>query len=245
MRLSQMQIIQFVTEDLQIKHPSSLRVPFFLFILLLSACSKPNKASEDSSEEEVGVVEQTAEDKQKIILFFGNSITAGYQLNIDQAFPALLQQKIDSLELGYRCINAGLSGETSAGGDSRINWVLQTVPDIFFLELGANDGLRGLSLEETPQNLQSIIDQVTQVNPDVKVVIAGMMVPPNLGEDYSKEFAQIFPKLASKNEATLIPFILEGVAGNPELNLEDGIHPTPEGHEIVAGTVWKYLKPLL
>ncbi|MEM6642710.1 MAG: arylesterase [Bacteroidota bacterium] len=240
-----MQIIQFVTEDLQIKHPSSLRVPFFLFILLLSACSKPNKASEDSSEEEVGVVEQTAEDKQKIILFFGNSITAGYQLNIDQAFPALLQQKIDSLELGYRCINAGLSGETSAGGDSRINWVLQTVPDIFFLELGANDGLRGLSLEETPQNLQSIIDQVTQVNPDVKVVIAGMMVPPNLGEDYSKEFAQIFPKLASKNEATLIPFILEGVAGNPELNLEDGIHPTPEGHEIVAGTVWKYLKPLL
>lgn len=218
-----------------------------LLLLIMFACSpsQEKKESETPEAEVSANTETTREEERKVILFFGNSITAGYQLDMDQAFPALIQEKIDSLGLNYHCINAGLSGETSAGGDSRIEWVLRTVPDIFFLELGANDGLRGLPLEETPKNLQSIIDQVKAVYPDVKVIIAGMMVPPNLGEDYITQFQNIFPELAKDNNATLIPFLLDGVAGDSELNLEDGIHPTPEGHEIVAETVWEYLKPML
>ncbi|WP_421762914.1 arylesterase [Ekhidna sp.] len=221
-----------------------------LFILIfLVACGSPGEStSEKKTDQAVPSEVETEKDnanEEKVILFFGNSITAGYQIDMDQAFPALIQQKIDSLGLNYKTINAGLSGETSAGGKSRIEWVLRTVPDIFFLELGANDGLRGLSLEETPKNLQAIIDAVKKENPDVKIIIAGMMVPPNLGGDYTQKFQRIFPDLAKKNDAIYIPFLLEGVAGNPELNLSDGIHPTPEGHEIVAETVWDYLLPLL
>lgn len=218
-----------------------------LFLVLLISCSPANESpNSDSvterSKSESSVIEETTE---KVILFFGNSITAGYQLDMDQAFPALIQKRIDSLGMNYKTINAGLSGETSAGGESRIGWVLRTVPDIFFLELGANDGLRGLPLNETIKSLQAIIDAVKKENPDVKIIIAGMMVPPNLGEDYTNQFKNMFPDLAKKNDATYIPFLLEGVAGIPELNLRDGIHPTPEGHEIVAETVWEYLSPLL
>lgn len=220
----------------------------FLLVLLIS-CSQASESNSDQSsstetksESEPAQAEVTDE---KVILFFGNSITAGYQLDMDQAFPALIQKRIDSLGLNYKTINAGLSGETSAGGQSRIGWVLRTIPDIFFLELGANDGLRGLPLDETVKSLQAIIDAVKKENPDVKVIIAGMMVPPNLGDDYTNQFKNIFPDLAKKNDAIYIPFLLEGVAGIPELNLSDGIHPTPEGHEIVAETVWQHLFPIL
>lgn len=214
-------------------------------LILSCTTSEENKAS--NSKEEATEISKKEEDtkNKKAILFFGDSITAGYQLDMDQAFPALIQTRLDSLGINYRSVNAGLSGETSAGGKSRIGWVLRTVPDIFFLELGANDGLRGLPLEETPQNLQAIIDEVKKVNPDVKIIIAGMMVPPNLGQEYSNQFQNVFSDLAKKNDATLIPFLLEGVAGIPELNLSDGIHPTPEGHQILAETVWNYLEPLL
>lgn len=218
-----------------------------LSMCLLWSCGTPAeqqqaKTPQTSVQDEVS---QAVVTPDKIILFFGNSITAGYQLAIDQAFPAVIQEKLDSLGFGYRVVNAGLSGETTAGGKSRIDWVLRTVPDIFVLELGANDGLRGLPLEETPKNLQSIIDAVKKVNPEVKIVIAGMQVPPNLGQNYTSGFASIFPEIARINSAILIPFILDGVAGEPELNLEDGIHPTPQGHRIVAETVWEYLFPLL
>ncbi|SNT38163.1 acyl-CoA thioesterase-1 [Ekhidna lutea] len=217
-----------------------------LLTLLLIGCGSTQESGNNESSDQKATKEvQSPAEEKKVILFFGNSITAGYQLDMDQAFPALIQERIDSLGLNYKTINAGLSGETSAGGKSRIEWVLQTVPDIFFLELGANDGLRGLPLDETIKNLQDIIDAVKNENPEVEIIIAGMMVPPNLGQGYSDKFSQIFPKLAEANDATLIPFVLEGVAGNPELNLSDGIHPTPEGHEIVADTVWKYLEPLL
>jgi acyl-CoA thioesterase-1 len=205
-----------------------------------------------SSEQSKSAVNEASEQKEtsnevekRTILFFGNSITAGYQLDMDEAFPAIIQNWIDSLGYKYQVINAGLSGETTAGGKSRIEWVLNTVPDIFILELGANDGLRGLQLEESKKNLQDIIDLVKKANPDVKILLAGMQVPPNLGQDYTKRFQNIFPELARTNDASLIPFILDGVAGDPELNLEDGIHPTPEGHIIVAKTVWKYLETLL
>ncbi|MEO9481856.1 MAG: arylesterase [Ekhidna sp.] len=218
-----------------------------IILTLLFSCGTASESTNEKSETPVDKNEpaQPISDSEKIILFFGNSITAGYQLDMDQAFPALIQEKIDSLGINYKTINAGLSGETSAGGKNRIEWVLRTTPDIFFLELGANDGLRGLPLDQTIQSLQDIIDAVKKENPEVKIIIAGMMVPPNLGEDYTNQFKNIFSDLAQKNEAVYIPFLLEGVAGIPELNLRDGIHPTPEGHEIVAETVWSYLSPLL
>ncbi len=179
------------------------------------------------------------------ILFFGDSLTAGYGLSEEQAFPALVERQLEKRTGNYEVINAGLSGETSAGGNSRIDWVLRQKIDILVLELGANDGLRGLPLEQTRKNLQSIIDKTRAKNPNVQIVIAGMQVPPNLGEDYANGFRKIFPDLAKTNNAVLIPFLLEGVAGDKSLNLPDGIHPNPEGHQIVARNVMKALDETL
>ena len=181
---------------------------------------------------------------RKNIVFFGNSLTAAYQLPPEQGFTALIQQKIDSLGLPYTCVNAGLSGETTADGASRIEWVLQQPVDIFVLELGGNDALRGLPLAESKKNLQLILDKVKDKYPNCKLVVAGMMAPPNLGS-YAKDFHKMFPGIAKANNAALIPFLLEGVGGDPKLNLPDGIHPTAEGHKILAETVWKTLRPLL
>jgi acyl-CoA thioesterase-1 len=180
-----------------------------------------------------------------VILFFGDSLTAGYQLEPSQAFPALIQEKIDALAWNFRVVNAGLSGDTSADGLRRIDWVLRNKVDILFLELGANDALRGIPLDLTARNLQAIIDKVRKKYPGVRIAIAGMQVPPNLGKAYTERFRSIFPELAKSNEAELIPFLLEGVAGEIDLNLTDGIHPSPQGHEILAENVWKVLKPVL
>lgn len=182
---------------------------------------------------------------EKVILFFGDSLTAGYGLSEEQAFPALVEKKLKDNGMNLRVINAGLSGETSAGGRSRIDWILRRPIDVLVLELGANDGLRGLPLDQTRENLQAIIDKTRAKNPDVKIIIAGMMVPPNMGPEYSESFRKIFPQLAEKNNATLIPFLLEGVAGDKELNQPDGIHPNQQGHEIVAENVLEALKPIL
>ncbi len=184
-------------------------------------------------------------DEEKTIIFYGDSLTAGYGLTPEQAFPALVEKYLGEKGHNYKVVNAGVSGETSAGGLSRINWVLNQPVDIFILELGANDGLRGLPLTQTRENLQGIIDRVKAKNPGVKVVVAGMMVPPNMGESYASEFISIFPEIARQNDADLIPFLLEGVAGDPTLNLPDGIHPNPEGQKIVANTVMKVLENLL
>ena len=184
-------------------------------------------------------------EKEKTILFFGDSLTAGYGLTEEQAFPALVEKALNEKGKKVRVINSGLSGETSAGGLTRIDWVLRQPIDIFILELGANDGLRGVPLEETMKNLQAIVDKVKAKNKNVKIVVAGMMVPPNMGEDYSTGFQKIFPELARKNNATLIPFLLEGVAGDEKLNQSDGIHPTVEGHKIVAANVRKVLERIL
>lgn len=181
----------------------------------------------------------------KTILFFGDSLTAGYGLSTAEAFPALVEQKLNKNGKLCKAINAGLSGETSAGGLSRIDWVLKQPVDIFVLELGANDGLRGLPLDQTRKNLQAIINKVKAKNPNVKLVIAGMMVPPNMGNAYTNEFQKIFPELAKKNTATLIPFLLQDVAGKEKLNQADGIHPTAEGHKIVATNVYNVVSKLL
>lgn len=170
----------------------------------------------------------------KTILFFGDSLTAGYGLSVEEAFPALIEKELNKGATKVKAINAGLSGETTAGGLARIDWVLRQPIDIFVLELGANDGLRGLPLDQTRKNLQGIIDKVKAKYPKVKIVMTGMMVPPNMGTKYSNEFKVIYPELAKKNNATLMPFLLEGVAGDEKLNQADGIHPTAKGHEIVA-----------
>ena len=181
----------------------------------------------------------------KRLLFFGNSLTAGYGVEPEEAFPALIGQQIDSLGLGYEVINAGLSGETTAGGRARVGWILRQPVDVFVLELGANDGLRGLPLAATRANLQGIIDTVRARSPQARIVLAGMQIPPNLGQQYARDFRQLYQDLATKNSLVLIPFLLEGVAGDRALNQPDGIHPTPEGHRRVARTVWPVLRPVL
>jgi acyl-CoA thioesterase-1 len=181
----------------------------------------------------------------KNILFFGDSLTAGYGLSTEEAFPALLEKELNKTSQVVKVTNAGLSGETSAGGLSRIDWILRQPVDVFVLELGANDGLRGLPLDQTRKNLQSIIDKVKLKHPDVKLVLAGMMVPPNLGKEYTNEFRNIYPDLAAKNKATLVPFLLDGVAGDEKLNLPDGIHPNIEGHKIVAKNLSRIIGPLV
>lgn len=183
--------------------------------------------------------------QKSIVLFYGNSLTAGYGVDPDQAFPALIGQKIDSAGLNYSVVNAGLSGETTAGGKSRISWVMRQPVSVFVLELGGNDGLRGLPLADTRRNLQAIMDTVRRKSPEATIVLAGMQIPPNLGTTYTKEFRELFKELADKNNAILIPFLLEGVGGMPKLNQPDGIHPTPAGHKIVAETVWQVLRPVL
>jgi len=184
-------------------------------------------------------------DSSRTILFYGDSLTAGYGLDREQAFPALVQARIDSLGWNFEVFNAGLSGETSAGGLRRIDWLMRRPVDVFVLELGANDGLRGIDLKSTRSNLQQIIDRVKAKNPDISLVVVGMQMTPNLGAEYTEEFQRLFPGLAKENGAALVPFLLEGVADRPELNLSDGNHPTVEGHRIVAETVWATLGPVL
>lgn len=183
--------------------------------------------------------------EKKKIIFFGDSITAGYGITLEDAFPNLIQKKIDSLGLNYEVINAGLSGEASAGGLDRIDWILQGKPDIFVLELGGNDGLRGLSIEETEANLKAMIDKVRQAKPSTKILLAGMQIPPNLGQEYTESFRKVFAKVAKDRKVDLIPFLLENVGGEEDLNQSDGIHPNQAGHKVVAETVWMYLEKYL
>ncbi|QPH41825.1 arylesterase [Pedobacter endophyticus] len=221
-------------------------IGLFVLIMIFTACgnNKGNENNEkmlDSAERKDA--EATATTKN--ILFFGTSLTAGYGLDPTEAYPALIQNRIDSLNLPYKVINGGLSGETSAGGKGRIDWLLKQPIDIFVLELGANDGLRGLPIAQTIKNLQDIIDRVKTKYPNAKMVIAGMQMPPNFGAKYANDFKNIFPDLARKNNMVLIPFLLDKVGGVPKLNQADGIHPTAEGDKILAENVWAVLKDLL
>jgi len=184
--------------------------------------------------------------ERKTVVFFGDSLTAGYGLDSpDDAFPALIQHKIDAAGRSWRVVNAGLSGETTAGGLRRLDWILRQPVDLFVLELGGNDGLRGIPVESSRANLQAMIERVRTRYPGVIIVLVGMQIPTNLGPDYTRQFAAMYPALAEKNHTALIPFLLEGVGGVPSLNQPDGVHPTAEGHQIVAETVWRVLQPLL
>ncbi len=223
-----------------------LRFSYLLFIFFTSCGNMATKKA-DAVEKEEKAIENKVETKSenKVILFFGNSLTAGMGLDPNEAFPALIQEKIDSLQLPYKVVNAGLSGETTASGKNRLGWVLNADIEVFVLELGANDGLRGISLEETRGNLQEIIDVVQQKNPNTTIILAGMQIPPNMGQDYTSEFKDIFPDLATKNNVGLIPFLLKDVAGNPELNQPDGIHPTAEGQKIIANNIWPIIAEII
>lgn len=179
------------------------------------------------------------------ILFLGDSLTAGLGVREEQAYPALIQEKIRAKNLPFEVINAGVSGDTTAGGLARLDWVLQKKVDLLVLALGANDGLRGLPVAQMKTNLQIIIDRVRAKNPAVKIVIAGMRIPPNLGSEYASSFAAVFADLAKQNQAALVPFLLEGVGGHIDLNQPDQIHPTAAGQKIVAENVWRVLEPLL
>lgn len=218
----------------------------FVLSLVVISCGNPqSKNNPDKTLDSTDQKQAAVATKQKNILFFGTSLTAGYGLDPTEAYPALIQNRIDSLKMPYNVINGGLSGETSAGGKARVDWLLKQHVDIFVLELGANDGLRGLPVAQTTKNLQAIIDKVKAKYPDVKMVLAGMQVPPNMGAKYAADFKNMFPALAKKNKMALIPFLLDKVGGVPKLNQADGIHPTAEGDKILAENVWVVLKDLL
>ncbi|MBZ9651436.1 arylesterase [Psychroflexus montanilacus] len=223
----------------------SRHIAILSLMLLFSCGNNSEKKSEETTTQNPTTPVETQQEEKNVILFFGNSLTAGMGLEPSEAFPALMQNRLDSLGYNYEVVNAGLSGETTASGKNRIDWVLNQKVDVFVLELGANDGLRGIPLAETRQNLQEIIDIVKKENPDTKIVLAGMQIPPNMGQEYTSEFRSIFPELAEKNDIELIPFLLEGVAGNEDLNQQDGIHPTAEGYKIVRENVWSVLKNLV
>ena len=196
--------------------------------------------SDQTNDEKTSMV-----DPKNNILCFGNSLTAGYGLEEEEAWPFLLQERLDSLGKDYKVINAGLSGETTSGGLNRIDWILKQPVDIFILELGANDLLRGLVVDKTLENLDGIIQRVLAKYPEAKIILAGMLAPPNMGSEYESQFNKIFPQLAMKYKTALIPFFLEDVAGEADLNLPDGKHPNKKGQKIVLENVWASLDPLL
>lgn len=217
----------------------------FIILTIITSCNTSDNSGKSEESGKANTTEKAQQDTMKNILFFGNSLTAGYGLEPDESFPSLIQEKIDSLQLPYKVINAGLSGETTAGGKERINWLLKQKIDVFVLELGANDGLRGIPVAETKSNLQSIVDQVKAKYPGAKMVMAGMEVPPNMGSTYASDFRQIFKDIAEKNKMALVPFLLNNVGGIAELNQADGIHPTAKGQKILAENVWEVLKDKL
>lgn len=182
---------------------------------------------------------------KKTVVFLGDSLTAGLGVGPERSFPALIAEKIRAANLPFEVVNAGVSGDTSADGLHRLDWLLQRKMDVLVIALGANDGLRGLPAATLAENLQAMIDKAKNKNPQMRIVIAGMQMPPNLGADYAAKFQSVFAGIAHKNNAILIPFLLDGVGGHRELNQADQIHPTAAGHKIIADTVWRTLQPIL
>ena len=225
-----------------------IQILAIIFLVVGYSCSNKQAKDQEVVAEKIDTTTNSTEEsnsKKKIILCYGNSLTAGYLLAEEEAWPSLMQDRIDSLELDYQVINAGLSGETTSGGLNRINWVLNQPIDVFFLELGANDMLRGLSVDKTEENLREIMDVVLEKNPDVQIVLAGMMSPPNMGKEYEDKFNSIYPQLAKEYNAKLIPFFLQSLLGKEELFLEDGKHPNVTGQKVVLEDVWAIVEPLL
>lgn len=214
-----------------------------LLLAFLVDCRSPSR--EGAPPASPSASPAASSDTRRTILFVGTSLTAGFGLDPSESYPALIQARIDAEGLPYRVVNAGVSGETSAGALRRMDWLLRQPVAVLVLETGANDGLRGQDPGATRANLQAILDRAARQSPSPPVVLAGMEALPNYGQDYRRRFHAIFPDLARKNGAALVPFLLEGTAGVPSLNQPDGIHPTAEGQGILADNVWRVLRPLL
>jgi acyl-CoA thioesterase I len=212
---------------------------------LMIGCAEPERNVVRGDAGTTVVENTTSVEPTGTVLFLGTSLTAGYGLPESEAFPARVQEKIDAAELPYQVANAGVSGETSAGARRRTAWLLRQPFDVLVLETGANDMLRGADLDSTRANIDAIIQQVREARPEAEIVLVGMMAPPNMGPDYAERFAQIYVDLADTYDLPLVPFLLDGVGGLPEMNLADGIHPNREGQEIVARNVWEILEPEL
>ncbi|MGH7629340.1 MAG: arylesterase [Gemmatimonadales bacterium] len=210
-----------------------------LALALLAACDQPSDAAPARAQPAAGSSERAT------IVFIGTSLTAGYGLDPDAAFPALIQRKIDSAGLPYRVANAGVSGETSAGAVRRIDWLLRQKPAVVVIETGANDGLRGLTIDSLKANIQTIIDSARALSPAPKIVLVGMRALPNYGFAYARRFSRLYRDLADDNDLPLVPFLLDDVAGKDGMNQADGIHPTAAGHQRMAETIWEVLWPVL
>lgn len=219
-----------------------------IFATIIASCKGENKATTAKKENIVDASqkdESVVTDNKKVIMFYGNSLTAGYRLEENESFPSRIEDKIDSLGMNYSVINAGLSGDTSYDGLKRLDWVLNTKVDVFILELGANDMLRGLPLKNTRENLTAIVKKVKAKYPAATIGLCAMAGAPNMGADYVKEFEKIYKDISEQEKITYIPFFLEGIAGHPEFLLADGKHPNAEGQKIVANNIWVTLKNLL
>jgi acyl-CoA thioesterase I len=213
-------------------------------IFLSCSCSRTKKESVLKTEHQsVGAPMDQAGDHRPLIVAFGNSLTAGAGVDPNQNYPSKLQAKLDAYGYQYKVVNAGISGETTSQGLARVPNYIALRPAIVIVELGANDGLRGLPVETTRRNLDAIVGQFKSSG--AKVILAGMKVPPNYGPLYANSFRGIFPSVAKEHDAVLIPFFLEGVGGHPNLNQDDGIHPTAEGYTLIVENVWDVLEPLL
>ncbi len=231
--------------------PSVLRTrPWWALILpfLIFGCGRAesNQPPPSDGASSASADEPSSDANRRVVLFLGTSLTDGYGLEREDAFPAVIQQKVDSAGLPWEVVNAGLSGEKSAGALQRMrSWIIRQPFDVLVIETGANDMLQGGSIDEMRANIQSIVDTVRAARPAARIVLVGMMAAPNLGARYVDQFNRAFPELARENGLTFIPFLLEGVAAQPQFNLADGIHPNEQGHRIVAATVWRTLEPLL
>jgi acyl-CoA thioesterase-1 len=208
-------------------------------------CSLAIAGCESPKEKPATRAISSAKSDRPVVLFLGTSLTAGLGLDPEQAYPALIQTKIDSAGLNYRVVNAGVSGETSAGALRRSDWLFRQPISVLVVETGANDGMRGLSPDSLRANIQAIFDRAKRLQPGPQLVLLGMRVPPNYGRSYSTQFASVYQELAKANGAALVPFLLERVGGVPALNQADGIHPTAAGQRIMAETVWRVLGPVL
>jgi acyl-CoA thioesterase I len=217
----------------------------FLVLLVASCRGAPRSEPGSAPGAAASPRPSSLADDRPVVLFVGTSLTAGLGLDPSEAFPALLQEKIDAAGLRYRVVNAGVSGETSAGARRRMGWLLRQPVAVLVVETGANDGLRGQDPDATRENIQAILDEARRQAPPPRLVVAAMEALPNYGQEYRRRFRALYPALAEKNGATLVPFLLAGVAGEPGLNQADGVHPTAEGQKVVAENVWRVLRPVL
>ena len=220
------------------------KILFLILCVSLAACGSSGEEGGASATGRSGAATSSPTERS-VVLFLGTSLTAGLGLEAEEAYPALIQERMDRAGLPFRAVNAGVSGETSAGGLRRIDWLLRESVAVLVLELGANDGLRGLETDQMQSNLREIIERTLAAHPEARIVLAGMEAPPNLGGLYTRAFRRVFVDLADQYDAVLIPFLLDGVGGVPELNQADGIHPTAEGQQHIAETVWVELEPVL